>query len=138
MEPGEAADISAILPRRLNEPVIVFSGCTLKELITMSVSIFIFWLVFGFVVGVIIGKVMLLVLSSILLTLGSVFAAAALVLTIKKGRPNGYFEQIISLFLERFGLKKSYLFQASGQLEIGRTKQYVNPVHMISDKQTIS
>ncbi|PID63414.1 MAG: TIGR03750 family conjugal transfer protein [Gammaproteobacteria bacterium] len=115
-----------ILPRRVNEPAAVFSGCTLNETTAIVIVSFLFWITMALVLGPLFGVTALFFGASIVLTILSTYALANYLRALKHGRPSGYYQQMMMLKLEALGVGESHLYRASGDLEIGRSEQYLS------------
>ena len=110
------------LADRLNAEPVIFKGCSSSEL--------------GMIVGV--SAVVWLPLSLLLawllgaITMGFGFAGVGVVVTVvvcatlfqrvKRGRPEGYYQQQIRIFLHDRGLRRSPWVRRSGAWDIGRTR----------------
>ena len=131
---------SSILPRRVNEPPAIFSGCTFKESVSIAVGSFAFWILMAIIVGLLTGLVMVLLGGSIFLTIISTYLLAGKLRSIKQGKPVGYHAQKYRLFLERWGMGVSHLYQGKGRLETGRSRQYISRRRLIRhdvDEQSV-
>lgn len=117
---------SAILPKRVNEPPPVFSGCTFIETLWIIGGSFVFWMVIGVPLGVVVGMGMVMLGASLVLTLISTYVLAFSLRAIKAGKPVGYFGQKYRMFLEDVGLGVSHLYRVNGRLETGRSHQYIS------------
>ena len=126
MESEEFYESPSILPKRVNEPPPIFSGCTLVETLWIIGGSFVFWLVFGVPAGALMGMGMIMLGASFVLTLISTYVLAFILRGVKSGRPVGYYGQKWRLFLEDWGLGVSHLYRVNGRLETGRSKQYIS------------
>lgn len=125
------AEISEILPRRVNDIAVVYFGCTNKELIGIFGGAFAFWFAVALFGGITTDYFILFLGASLLLTLGSGYGIARGFQAVKAGKPAGYHSQKWSIFCEKCGVGKSHLFTGDGPLEIGRSKQYINPRRLV-------
>lgn len=123
---NDVYESSSILPRRVNEPPAVFSGCTLNETIAIVIGSFIFWVFFAITIGWLLGIFLIMLGATVILTLASTYGLAAWLRSVKQGKPIGYHGQKWRLFLEHHGLGVSHLYQANGELETGRSKQHIS------------
>ena len=124
---------SSILPRRMNEPTVIFMGCTLTEMTSISVISSVFWIVTSLTIGFLVGMAMTFLAASILLIIGTVFMLAKYVGQSKAGKPTGYFAQMAKIKAERKGMAKSHLFLQNGELQIGRSKQYISTDRLLRE-----
>ena len=112
-----------ILADRLNSEPSIFRGCSSSELgMIVSLSVLV-WLPLSLLLAWLLGAV----------TMGFGFAGVGVVVTvvacatifqrIKRGRPEGYYQQQIQIYLHDFGLRRSPWVRSSGAWDIGRTSR---------------
>ena len=97
-EEDDLVNSTMIMPIRVNEPAIVFLGCTMAELYLLSVIFFIFWLFVCLVVGFFIGKIVIMSTFAVLFTMISVVLTAFWIRRFKQDKPSGYQNQKWDLF----------------------------------------
>ncbi len=114
-------DSDDFLPNRLNFDVVVFSGCTMKEmqilvLVTLMFSIG----VLGGLTKCLISMFLIGVGLSFPATFGLTWFTARLFQKLKQGKPKGYVKQAFLLWCENQGLLKTPYIRRSGVWSIGR------------------
>ena len=116
------SDRDDILADRLNVEPVIFKGCSSSEL--------------GLIVGVaaLIGLPVSLLLAGLMgaVTMGfglagvgvvgTVIVMATLFQRLKRGRPDGYYQQQVSIWLADHGVRHSPFIRRSGAWDIGRTR----------------
>lgn len=111
-----------ILADRLNQQPTIFRGCTSQELTTIGWVSAVFWIPFmvlltgalgNFAVGFSIGGILIGV---------TMVVVATVFQRVKRGRPDGYYQQKIDCFLEDKGFRQSHYIRYTGYWSIGRTE----------------
>lgn len=117
-----------ILADRLNVEPAIFKGCSSSELgvivgvaalIWLPVSLLLAWLMGAVTMGFGIAGVGVV---------ATVIVTASLFQRLKRGRPDGYYQQQIMIWLDDHGLRRSSFVRRSGTWYIGRTWDATLPV----------
>lgn len=117
-----------ILADRLNVEPAIFRGCSSSELgvivgvaalIWLPVSLLLAWLMGAVTMGFGIAGVGVV---------ATVIVTASLFQRFKRGRPDGYYQQQIMIWLDDHGLRRSSFVRRSGAWDIGRTWNATLPV----------
>lgn len=111
-----------ILADRLNAEPVIFKGCSSSELGMIVGLAIVFWLPLSLLLAWLLGAV----------TMGFGIAGAGVVATvvvlatlfqrIKRGRPEGYYQQWLRIRLQTLGLYRTPWVLRSGSWDIGRTQ----------------
>ena len=105
---------------RLNSEPLIFRGCTYSELTAIVVLAVILWLPLSFVLAGLAGLLSMGLGLATLGVLATVYLLAIGFQRLKRGRPFGYYQQRIVLFLHDTGLRPTPLIRRSGAWDIGR------------------
>ena len=105
---------------RLNTEPPILRGCTYTELTAIVVIAVIFWLPLSFLLADFAGQLSMGLGLATLGVLGTVFLMATWFQRIKRGRPFGYYQQKVVIFLHDSGLRPTPLIRRSGDWDIGR------------------
>ena len=105
---------------RLNSEPLIFRGCTYTELTVLVVIAVILWLPLSFVLADLASRLSMGLGLAILGMLGTVLLMASGFQRIKRGRPFGYYQQRVVIFLHDSGLRPTPLIRRSGAWDIGR------------------
>ena len=110
------SDRDDILANRLNTEPAIFKGCSSSEL--------------GVIVGVaaLIWLPVSLLLAWLMGVVATVIAMATLFQRLKRGRPDGYYQQQIAIHLDDRGLRRSPFIRRSGTWDIGRSRSATLPL----------
>jgi len=117
-----------ILADRLNVEPAIFRGCSSSELgvivgvaalIWLPVSLLLAWLMGAVTMGFGIAGVGVV---------ATVIVTASLFQRFKRGRPDGYYQQQIMIWLDDHGLRRSSFVRRTGAWDIGRTWDATIPV----------
>ncbi len=117
-----------ILADRLNVEPAIFKGCSSSELgvivgvaalIWLPVSLLLAWLMGAVTMGFGIAGVGVV---------ATVIVTASLFQRFKRGRPDGYYQQQIMIWLDDHGLRRSSFVRRTGAWDIGRTWDATIPV----------
>ena len=117
-----------ILADRLNVEPAIFKGCSSSELgvivgvaalIWLPVSLFLAWLMGAVTMGFGIAGVGVV---------ATVIVTASLFQRLKRGRPDGYYQQQIMIWLDDHGLRRCSFVRRTGAWDIGRTWDATIPV----------
>lgn len=111
-----------LLPNRLNAEPSIFRGCSLSELMMLTASGAMIWIPFWLVVCGLFGFLMMGVGIGVLAIIVWVFFGGTFLQKAKRGRPIGYYQLRLRLWLEDRGLMKSGCIRRSGVWDVGRTR----------------
>lgn len=110
-----------IIPTRLNDDAPIWRGCSMSELVWLSIAcVAINCSVFGMLGLVIIGKFLMGIALGILTAIGSVYLTTGILQKYKQGKPRGFVKQLILFKLESYGLYKAKLIRHSSFWIVGR------------------
>ena len=119
------ADHSDAMVQEASDPALVFFGATLVEaLAILAVSTVVWWAIL-IPLGVMIGMWRLMFGISFPAIVATVLAACTALSALKRGKPPGYYRQVIAKMLGDAGLVVPMMPRLDGVLEIGRTRQIV-------------
>lgn len=125
MEGYGRRDLTHVLPKHVNEEAVIFRGCTTTEITIITAVAAIFWLSVTAIIGSLLDLFYVILGTSLLLVLITVFVISSLFQVVKRGRAPGHYQQLVSIAMSRVGLKKSPFVLLDGELPVGRTKQFV-------------
>jgi len=121
------SDRDDILADRLNVEPMIFKGCSSSELgIIVGVAALV-WLPVSLLLAGLMGAVTMGFGLAGVGVVGTVIAMATLFQRLKRGRPDGYYQQQISIWLADHGLRRSPFIRRSGAWDIGRTRYATLP-----------
>ncbi len=117
----ESDHLEEVTADRMNSEPMILRGCTSSELVALVAVAIIIWLPLS--VGI------AWMLDAIPMTMGiagigilfTVFIAATLFQRIKRGRPDGYYQQTIALWLHAKRWRRSKFCAPDGLMSLGRT-----------------
>jgi conjugative transfer region protein (TIGR03750 family) len=116
-----------ILADRLNVEPVIFKGCSSSELgLIVGVAAFI-WLPASLLLAGLMGAVTMGFGLAGVGVVGTVIVMAGLFQRLKRGRPDGYYQQQVSIWLSDHGLRHSPFIRRSGAWDIGRTRHATLP-----------
>jgi len=116
-----------ILADRLNAEPAIFKGCSSSELgILVSVAAFV-WLPVSLLLTGLMGAVTMGFGVAGVGVVGTVIVMASLFQRLKRGRPDGYYQQQIAIGLSDHGLRHAPFIRRSGAWDIGRTRYATLP-----------
>lgn len=111
-----------ILADRLNQQPTIFRGCTSQELTTIAWVSAVVWIpICVFITGIFGNYAVGFSIGGIAIGL-TMFVLATIFQKIKRGRPDGYYQQLIDCFLEDNGFRKSKFIRKTGLWSTGRTE----------------
>ena len=111
-----------ILADRLNVEPAIFKGCSSSELGVIVTLAVIVWLPLSVLLAWLLGAPSMgLGMAGIAIVL-TVVITASVFQRIKRGRPNGYYQQRFIIGLSRLGLRRSPFVQRDGSWAIGRSQ----------------
>ena len=110
-----------LLADRLNAEPAIFRGCSSSELgIIVGLAIML-WLPFSLLLAWLLGAIAMGFGMAAVGVVASVVGMATLFQRIKRGRPEGYYQQWMRLRLHALGLLRAPWVLRSGNWDIGRT-----------------
>lgn len=110
------------LAGRLNSEPVVFQGCTSSEIVILLVAAAAFWLLLSLLVAAVVGYWVTVVMGGTILGVSiTMYFAPKRFQEIKRGRPDGYYQQRGVLMLARLGLRPSVFIIRSGLWATGRS-----------------
>ena len=116
-----------ILADRLNVEPAIFKGCSSSELgILVSVAALV-WLPVSLLLTGLMGAVTMGFGVAGVGVVGTVIVMAGLFQRLKRGRPDGYYQQQVSIWLSDHGLRRAPFIRRSGAWAIGRTRYATLP-----------
>ena len=116
-----------ILADRLNAEPAIFKGCSSSELgIIVGVAALV-WLPVSLLLTGLMGAVTMGFGVAGIGVVGTVIVMAGLFQRLKRGRPDGYYQQQIVLWLSDHGLRRAPFIRRSGAWDIGRTRYATLP-----------
>ena len=110
------------LARRLDAEPLVFRGCTASELKIILIAATAFWVPLCLVLGGIAGLFTIGLGAAVLAIVLTTLAAPRGFQSLKRGRPDGWYQQRTAIALDRLGLRRSGLVARGGLWDIGRTR----------------
>lgn len=117
MEPQQTETLAG----RLNTEPVVFQGCTSSEIVTLLIAAVAFWLPLSTLVAAVLGYWTLSLGGTIVGVSATMYLAPKRFQSIKRGRPDGYYQQMGILALARLGLRPSVFITRSGLWGTGRS-----------------
>ena len=116
-----------ILADRLNVEPAIFKGCSSSELgVIVSVAALV-WLPVSLLLAGLMGAVTMGFGLAGVGVVGTVIVMASLFQRLKRGRPDGYYQQQASIWLSDHGLCRAPFIRRSGAWDIGRTRYATLP-----------
>lgn len=109
-----------LLPTRLNMEPSIFRGCSLSELMILTVTGAMIWIPFWLIVMGLVGYLTMGIGIGVLTIIAWVFIGGTVLQRLKRGRPIGYYQLTLRLLLEDKGLIKSVFIRKSQAWDIGR------------------
>jgi len=110
-----------ILADRLNVEPVIFKGCSSSELgIIVGVAALV-WLPVSLLVAGLMGAVTMGFGLAGVGVVGTVIVMASVFQRLKRGRPDGYYQQHVSIWFSDHGLRHAPFIRRSGAWDIGRT-----------------
>ena len=116
------SDANNILADRLNVEPAIFKGCSSSELGVIVTLAVIVWLPLSVLLAWLLGAPSMgLGMAGIAIVL-TVVVTATVFQRIKRGRPDGYYQQRFVMGLARLGLRRSPFIRRDGSWAIGRSQ----------------
>ena len=106
---------------RLNSEPVVFKGCSSFELAVIAGVSALVWLPASLVVSALMGAITMGFGLAAIGVVASVVVLAGLFQRIKRGRPDGYYQQRFLIALDARGLRRSDFIRRAGAWDIGRS-----------------
>lgn len=110
------------LADRLNQEPVIFRGSTNSELGIILLCAVVFWVPFGFIVGALLGAVVMGLGISSLGVLITIVVGSTVFQRTKRGKPDNYYQHQVIIKLDQLKLRKSSLVLTSGNWDLGRTE----------------
>ena len=111
-----------ILADRLNVEPVIFKGCSSSELGALVGVAALVWLPVSLLLAGLMGAVTMGFGMAGVGVVGTVIVMAGLFQRLKRGRPDGYYQQQISIWLADHGVRHLPFIRRSGAWDIGRTR----------------
>jgi len=109
-----------VLAERVNAEPAIFRGCASSELGALLAGAVVFWLPAALLLSILAGAPALALGLSAVGILATVWLAAGILQRLKRGRPDGYYQQRLVVWLHRRRLKRSPLILRTGTWDVGR------------------
>ena len=116
-----------ILADRLNVEPAIFKGCSSSELGIIDSVAALVWLPVSLLLTGLMGAVTMGFGLAGVGVVGTVIVTAGLFQRLKRGRPDGYYQQQVSIWLSDHGLRRAPFIRRSGAWDIGRTRYATLP-----------
>jgi conjugative transfer region protein (TIGR03750 family) len=110
---------------RLDTEPVIFRGCSSSELGMIVGIAAAVWLPVSFLLAGLFGAFTMGAGIAMVGVLATAFVMATVFQRLKRGRPDGYYQQRLRLRLEDLGLRRSGFIRRSGAWDIGRTYRAV-------------
>ncbi|OOZ76502.1 conjugal transfer protein [Solemya velum gill symbiont] len=117
-----------ILADRLNVEPAIFRGCSSSELGVIVGVAALIWLPVSLLLAWLMGAVSMGFGIAGVGVVATVIVTASLFQRLKRGRPDGYYQQQIMIWLDDNGLRRSAFVRRTGAWDIGRTWDATIPV----------
>ena len=117
-----------ILADRLNAEPVIFKGCSSSELGVIVVVAALIWLPVSLLLTGLMGAVTMGFGVAGIGVVGTVIVMAGLFQRLKRGRPDGYYQQRIAIWLSDRGLRHTPFVRRSGAWDIGRSGNATLPL----------
>ncbi|MCY4264642.1 MAG: TIGR03750 family conjugal transfer protein [Gammaproteobacteria bacterium] len=121
------ANDKEILADRLNAEPVIFKGCSSTELGMIVGVAILFWLPFSLLLAWMLGAIAMGFGMAAVGVVVSVLGMATVFQRIKRGRPEGYYQQWLRIRLHRLGLIQTPWVLRSGSWDIGRSSHATLP-----------
>ncbi|HFD86801.1 MAG TPA: TIGR03750 family conjugal transfer protein [Gammaproteobacteria bacterium] len=114
------SDRDDILADRLNVEPTIFKGCSSSELGVIVGVAALVWLPISLLLAGLMGAVTMGFGLAGVGVVATVIVMASLFQRLKRGRPDGYYQQQVGILLADHGLRRSPFIRRSGTWDIGR------------------
>ena len=111
-----------ILADRLNVEPVIFKGCSSSELGVIVGVAALVWLPVSLLLAGLMGAVTMGFGLAGIGVVGTVIVMASVFQRLKRGRPDGYYQQHVSIWFSDHGLRRAPFIRRSGAWDIGRTR----------------
>lgn len=118
-------ELKAVIASNVNEEAVVFLGATAGELMTIASAVSLTTVPVFVIIGLLLEKATIFLTLSMVAIFLQIFVIASILQKVKRGRPDGYYQQIFMMFKGRFKIGKSSFVDANGFLSTARTQQCV-------------
>ena len=122
------SDRDDILADRLNAEPAIFKGCSSSELGTIVGVAALIWLPVSLLLAGLLGAVTMGFGLAGVGVVGTVMVMASLFQRLKRGRPDGHYQQRFGIWLSDHGLRRSPFIRRSGAWDIGRSSNATLPL----------
>ena len=111
-----------VLAERMNSEPMILRGCTSSELVMLVFASIALWLPLGVLIAWALGAVPMAMGISGIGVLLTVYLMATAFQRVKRGRPDGYYQQAVAVWLHKKRLWRSRFCLPDGPLRLGRTR----------------
>lgn len=118
-------DDSNVVAAGCTNEAVVFFGCTTAELVVIVIGSTLLWGPILFLVGVLIGSVLMCIGFTLVFVGVTAVVCGHILQNWKRGRPLGYYQQIIRLKLGQYKLVRDNFVTHDGQFGLGRSNKVV-------------
>lgn len=122
------SDRDDILANRLNAEPAIFKGCSSSELGLIVVVAALIWLPVSLLLAWLLGAITMGFGMAGVGVVATVIVMATLFQRLKRGRPDGYYQQQIAIRLADYGVRRSPFIRRSGAWDIGRSRRAPLPL----------
>lgn len=116
-------DLRDVVASNVNEEVAVFRGSSTGELMSMAVICVAVITPTMSIIGAFFDKAIMMFSLSLVVVFVAMFLISTWMQRIRRGRPDGYFEQRIVFFRTSLGFGSCPFVRYNGQMDIYRTEQ---------------
>ena len=116
-------DRDDILADRLNAEPAIFKGCSSSELGIIVVLAALIWLPVSLLLAGLLGAITMGFGIAGVGVVATVILMAGLFQRLKRGRPDGHYQQRFTIWLSDLGLRRSPFIRRSGAWDIGRSSR---------------
>lgn len=113
-----------ILAERMNAEPAIFRGCSSSELGLSVLLSTVFWLPVSVLLGWLVGAVSMALGIAAVAIVATVVLVAACFQHVKRGRPDGYYQQRFTILLSQARLRASPFIRRNGHWSIGRSSGF--------------
>lgn len=117
----ESDYLEEVTADRMNSEPMILRGCTSSELVTLVTVAIIIWLPLSIFIAWVLDAIAMAMGIAGIGILITVFVMATLFQRIKRGRPDGYYQQVIALWLHDKRWRRSKFCAPDGLMSLGRT-----------------
>ncbi len=122
------SDRKDILANRLNAEPAIFKGCSSSELGLIVVVAACIWLPVSLLLAWLLGAITMGFGMAGVGVVATVIVMATLFQRLKRGRPDGYYQQQFTIRLADHGVRRSPFIRRSGAWDIGRSRRAPLPL----------